>query len=52
MKDESYDVPKPLIVAVQELGDVMTPVVNLLKVAVHYDVEEYTGGMYQRTYVD
>ena len=52
LKDEAYDVPKPLIVAVQELGDVMTQVVNLMRNAAPNDEEQYTGGMYERTYAD
>ncbi len=30
LKDNSYDVPRPLVVAVQELGEVAKPVVQVL----------------------
>jgi len=42
--DESFDIPKPLIVALRELGDCTGPVVRILvEAGADVGVEAYTG---------
>ena len=44
LADESFDIPKPLTVALRELGSFTDPVVQILvEAGADVDVEDYTG---------
>jgi len=52
LADESFDIPKPLTVALRELGSFTDPVVQILvEAGADVDVEHYTGSPVALTYL-